>query len=366
VLHACIVEVFEALAPKRASGQSPDQVDRLAYHALRGEVWDKAVTYCQQALEVATALGDRALQGQASYNLGRIYENIGGFDQAAELMRRTMEAMDRETGTASPVLRLQSRAWLARILGHLGAFTEGRRYGKEALRLLLLHDRGQISIIVHGSLGILYLAQGDLEHAIQRFDQGLVLCRDSGNRDWLIGIMANLGHTYVLQGRLVEGHALLEEAISESLRMGARRGNSSQLALLSELCRLEGHGEEAWQHACEALDLARQLNERGHEALALHQLGVVQAHADPPDAAQAEAHLQQALALAEALGMRPLQAHCHRGLGTLYAVTGLWEQARVALSTAIEMYRAMDMTFWLPQAEAALVQARACDTTLAE
>jgi predicted ATPase len=55
----------------------------------------------------------------------------------------------------------------------------------------------------------------------------------------------------------------------------------------------------------------------------------------------------QALALAEELGMRPLQAHCHHSLGTLYRQTGRATLARTALSTAIEMYRAMDMTFWL-------------------
>jgi len=54
--------------------------------------------------------------------------------------------------------------------------------------------------------------------------------------------------------------------------------------------------------------------------------------------------------------MRPLQAHCHRGLGTLYAMTGQREQARAELSTAIDLYKAMDMTFWLPQAEAALTK----------
>ena len=32
------------------------------------------------------------------------------------------------------------------------------------------------------------------------------------------------------------------------------------------------------------------------------------------------------------------------------------EAARAELSTAIEMYRAMEMTFWLPQAEVALAQ----------
>ena len=54
--------------------------------------------------------------------------------------------------------------------------------------------------------------------------------------------------------------------------------------------------------------------------------------------------------------MRPLQAHCHRGLGTLYATIGQQEQARTALSTAVEMYRDMAMTFWLPETEAALTQ----------
>jgi tetratricopeptide (TPR) repeat protein len=131
---------------------------------------------------------------------------------------------------------------------------------------------------------------------------------------------------------------------------------SRLVAQLSEVCRLAGHGAEAWQHACQALDLARQQKVRGDEALALHQLGVVHAHADSPDVTQAEAHYQQALALAEELGMRPLVAHCHLGLGQLYGQTGQREWARVALTTAIDLYRAMDMTFWLPQAEAALAQ----------
>ena len=151
---------------------------------------------------------------------------------------------------------------------------------------------------------------------------------------------------------------MLEEAISESIRTGARLNRSRYVAWISEACRLAGSGEEACQHAHQALDLARQQKARGDEALALHQLGAVQAHAASPDATQAEAHYQQALTLAEALGMRPLQAHCHLGLGTLYATTGQREQARgTELAAAIELYHAMDMTFWLPQAEAVLAQA---------
>ena len=455
-LHARIVEALESLAPERAA----EQVDRLAHHAVRGEVWDKAVPYCQQAgtrardraafgeavahfeqalqalahlpedgdtrvlaldlrlalggvlnplgeherrlallgeaealaralgdrarlgrvlasmavvlrqtgdsdgaiaagqqaLALAAALGDSTLQGQASLPLGQAYYAIGDFGRAAELLRQNVEAAAQQSGTPRTDRQIQARAWLTRTLGALGAFAEGRRYGEEALRLATLEGRGQEPIVVHGCLGLLYLAQGDLEHAVRVLDQGLALCRASGNRIWLALIAAALGYAAALQGRLAEGRALLEEGISESIRTGVRFNHARWVAWLSEVCRLAGRGEEAGQHARQALDLARQYKERAAEALALHQLGAAQAHADPPDTTQAEAHYQQALALAEELGMRPLQSHCHLGLGTLYVKTGQREQARTELSTAIELYRDMDMTFWLPQAEVALTQ----------
>jgi tetratricopeptide (TPR) repeat protein len=102
--------------------------------------------------------------------------------------------------------------------------------------------------------------------------------------------------------------------------------------------------------------LAREHRERGNQAYALRLLGDIAAHRAPSDVEPAADYYHQALALAEELGMRPLQAHCHRSLGTLYAATGQREQARTELATAIEMYRAMDMTFWLPQTEAVLAQ----------
>jgi class 3 adenylate cyclase/tetratricopeptide (TPR) repeat protein len=456
VLHARIVEALEALTENPVT----EQVERLAHHAVQGEVWEKAVTYCQQAgarahdraafreavtafdqalqalahlpepsdtrglalelrlalarplrvlgeygrllallgeaeslaralddrarlghvlsamsrilrltgdydgamaagrqaLELAAALGDSALQVQASFHLGQAYCIIGDFGRAAELLRQNVEAADRESGRSSAEVGIESRAWLARALSELGAFAEGRRHGEEALRLATLEGRGETPISALARLGDLYLAQGDLEHAIRVFDQGLALCRASGSLNVLRPIAVGLGYAYALQGRLAEGRALLEEAISVAIRTGALQGHAYRVAWLSEVCRLAGHSDEAGQHARQALDLARRQKERGYEALALHQLGVVQAHADPPDAAQAEIHYQQALALANELGMRPLVAHCHLGLGRLYHQTGRRTEAHAALSIAIDLYRAMAMTFWLPQAEAALAQ----------
>jgi len=119
---------------------------------------------------------------------------------------------------------------------------------------------------------------------------------------------------------------------------------------------LVGRIEEATDLAERALTLAGELKARGYEANALRLLGEIHASRQPPQVAEAEGSYRQALALAKALGMRPLQAHCHRGLGTLYATIGQREQAHTALSTAIETYTSMAMTFWLPQAEAALAQ----------
>jgi predicted protein tyrosine phosphatase len=114
--------------------------------------------------------------------------------------------------------------------------------------------------------------------------------------------------------------------------------------------------EEPHRLAQRVLANARERHMQGLEVRALWLLGEIALHRDPPDVVSAEIHYQQALALAEALGMRPLVAHCHLGLSTLYATTGQRESACTALAAAIALYRAMDMTFWLPQAEAALAQ----------
>jgi tetratricopeptide (TPR) repeat protein len=114
--------------------------------------------------------------------------------------------------------------------------------------------------------------------------------------------------------------------------------------------------DEALAGAMRGLELCRRHAQQGEQAWALRLLGEIYAHRQPLETALAEATDREALALAEELGMRPLQAHCHWGLGTLYAATSQREQARAELSTAIEMYRVMDMTFWLLQTEAARAQ----------
>jgi tetratricopeptide (TPR) repeat protein len=174
---------------------------------------------------------------------------------------------------------------------------------------------------------------------------------------WFRETAAALGSAYACAGRVAEALPLLEQAERQGPTTGAMGGQSLRVGYVSEGYLLADRMQEAVQLARRALDLARAHKERGHEAWALRLLGEIAAHQDPPDIEPAAHHYRQALALADELGMCPLVAHCHLGLGTLYGKIDQPQQAHAELSSAIALYRAMDMTFWLSQAESALAQA---------
>jgi tetratricopeptide (TPR) repeat protein len=165
-----------------------------------------------------------------------------------------------------------------------------------------------------------------------------------------------LGAAYALGGRIADAVPLLTQTLEQTMST-AKAGFQALCSLtLGEAHLLASHLEEAQALTEGALALARAQQERSHQAYALRLLGDIAARREPLESALATAHYQQALALAKELGMRPLQAHCHRGLGRLYAQTGQRQQACAALATAMAMYHTMEMTFWLPQVEAVLVQ----------
>jgi tetratricopeptide (TPR) repeat protein len=167
---------------------------------------------------------------------------------------------------------------------------------------------------------------------------------------------AALGAAYTLSGRVADAVPLLTQALEQTIATEMVVYQAFCSLPLGEAQLLAGRLEEAHALAERTLTLAREHQERGHQAYALRLLGDIAARREPPQSDQAGDYYRQALALADELGMRPLQAHCYLGLGTLYAKLDQREQARAELSAAIALYRDMEMTFWLPQAEAALAQ----------
>jgi tetratricopeptide (TPR) repeat protein len=144
--------------------------------------------------------------------------------------------------------------------------------------------------------------------------------------------------------------ARLEEAVAAGKAMNSL--DPSTLVSLGQAYLSAERSEDASRCAREALAVCRQRATRNVEADALHLIGDIASRQEPPALEEATQHYREALALAGELGMRPLIAHCHLGLGKLSRRTGKREQAREHLTTATTMYREMEMRFWLEQAAA--------------
>ena len=168
---------------------------------------------------------------------------------------------------------------------------------------------------------------------------------------------AALGTAYTLSGRVADAVALLTQATEQTIATEMTGFQVLCSLPLGEAQMLAGHLAEAYALTEQMLTLARRYQERGHQAYALHLLGEIAVQREPSAHTSAEAYYRQAFTLAEELSMRPLMAHCHLSLGTLYSRMGQVDQARAELTAATASYRSMEMTFWLSRAEAALAQA---------
>jgi tetratricopeptide (TPR) repeat protein len=457
LLHGRIVTAIE----QRDADRLTEQVERLAHHALRGEVWDKAVAYCRQAgdkavarsahreavtcfeqalvalehlpegrerheqaidirfglrnalgqrlehgrvltylreaerlaqalgdqrrlgwvaaymtnefvltgdlqhavevgqraLALAGSLRDAALQVVTHLFLGRVYYGLGDYPQAIDLLRQNLVSLDGallwERFGLPGLLSVLSRDVLARCLAEVGAFTEGLAHGEEGLRIAEAVNHPPSLIAAYRSIGHVYLSKGVWHQAISWLERGREASRVWGLLRLFSLSSSTLGYAYVLAGRVSDALPLLEQSVAtEGTGLTMVRSH----VWLSEAYLRLGRLDEALAVALRGLEFRRTYAHQGEQAWALRLLGEIHAHRQPLEVEPTEAAYRQALALAEQLGMRPLQAHCHHGLGTLYAQTGQREQARTALSTAVEMYQSMAMTFWLPEVEAALAQ----------
>ena len=463
-LHVRIVEVLEALAGERvaevASGRSLDQVELLAHHALRGEVWDKALaycrqagdkavsssayreaagyfvqalealahlptdrttreqavdlrlqlcsaltpfarweqalahmheaetiaeelgdhrrlgrvyrsladtlrhipdhesalTYCQRAHAIATALGDVETQIWGHLTMGMVYHDLGNYRQGIACLQQMLSALQGRPPDQSShhVVHpaIQARVWMVNCLMQLGAFADGVAYGHDAGQMAEASGRPFDRLTVYARLGRLYVCQGTLPQAIPLLERAVALSQEANIPVFYRLAAAPLALAYALAGCAADALAVLGQR-----QMSEKTHHLYVDLACGEAFLRAGCMEEAHRLTQEVLTDASHVKERGWEAWALWLLGEIAIRYGPPDAVLVAAYYQQALALAEALGMRPLQAHCHHGLGRLYAQTSQRELARTALSAAIALYRAMEMTFWLSQAEAVLAQA---------
>jgi tetratricopeptide (TPR) repeat protein len=327
------------------------------HHLISGSHVTEVRTFAQRVEAIAETLGDVPLQVAAQYYSVFVCHTSGDYRGTERVCRGLTQLLQgnriRERFGLAVLPAMWSRAYWARALAERGVFDEGDAQGQEAVRIAEAVDH-QVSV-TFAYLGLAYVnsVRGELSQAARLLERALALCRDWNIRITTPVAMASLGHVYAWSGRVGEGVPLLQQALTAHESAGIAWLQTMSLVQLGEAYLLADQVEDTRACADRAVMLARERGEPGHEAWALHLLGEIASHPDRPDVPAAEAHYGAALALATQLGMRPLVAHCHLGLGKLYRRTGKREEAREHLTIATTMYREMGMAFWLEKAAAA-------------
>jgi class 3 adenylate cyclase len=326
-------------------------------HWLGGN-YPRANTAGRRAMAIAEILDDCTCRAGARLVLGQVYLALGDYAHAQDCFKQNIASLEGELrhdlmGMPGHPAVL-SRAWLGWSLAESGAFAAGQAYAEEALRMAEgANHRFSLAAACYGA-GVVLLYRGDYVQATHPLERGLSLCQSKDLSIWFPWIAACLGAAYAECGRVATALPLLEQAVERADHLGLMAYQARGLVWLGEAYCLAGRLAEALGCADRALTLARELQEPSSEGQALWLHAEIAAHRLPPEREAAEAAYRQAQVLAEAFGMRPLLARCHFGLGTVYRTLDQRQPAHRELSRAAELFRTMDMTFWLSRTEATL------------
>lgn len=306
----------------------------------------------QRALNLGSARGDFPLEVVANFFLGQGYFNVGDYVRASEHCQRNTKMLEGEhvfqrfglTGLPAVL----SRIWLAWSLAEQGDFVEAMVPMEQALSIA--EDAGQVYSVAAACLAIgqVQLVRGALAKATVALERSAELCKTAKLQVILTTTTALLGLARALQGHFRDALPEMEENEARAPEIRIFNTSTATIALGTVRLLAEKTGE-AKEFAVRAAESAAEHGFRGNQARISHLLGDIHAHPETADVKLAEQHYRQAMSLAEGLGMRPLVAQCHLGLGRLHRQTAHLEQAA-------EHFRAMDMPLWLQQAEMQLAE----------
>ena len=286
-----------------------------------------------------------------------MYFAQGNYRAAIERMRWVTGALkdapvNERFGRGSLMPSVGCRAWLALCLGHIGEYSEAIAWGGEGVRIAEAAAGPQERVWAYYCLGRVHLERGDANLAAPLLEQAVPLCGEGRFPVYAPRVMASLGAAYIMSGRPDAALPLLEQAAAEAQAIKLVYGHPEALIHTGEAHFAAGRLDEARRYAGQALDVANRQGARGDEARALFLLGEIAGHGEPSESEQALENYAAALVLAEELGMAPLQARCHLGLGGVYQRVGQDEEARRELTHAVAMLQAMQMRYWLQRGEA--------------
>ncbi|MGH7390143.1 MAG: ATP-binding protein [Candidatus Rokuibacteriota bacterium] len=322
------------------------------YHWYVGE-HARAYELAAGGLQSGAGLGDAALCASATYLMAVSHEARGSHREAVRLLRPLVAAAtggltSANYGSAS-ASAVFTTSHLARSLSELGDFAAARAAADEGMRIMAPLHHPFLTVHASCSVAIVALRQGRADDAIPLLE-GLREITRAGSA--LVVFPINewfLAYAYALVG-----HPDAAELLRRMERLTDEAGFTYYypfwLTLLGEGYLLAGEPGDALTRAERALELSRQRGERGHEGWGLRLIGDALSALRPRGGEKIAESYRAALAIAEALGMEPLRARCHLGLGRVAGRARRSAEAERHHGIARQLFETMAMTRWLDRA----------------
>jgi tetratricopeptide (TPR) repeat protein len=319
-LHARITEAIERLATERCA----EQAERLAHHALRGELWEKAVAYLRQA-------GLRAMARAANRDA------VAHLEQTLEALRHLPEI--RETTELTIDLRLDLRNALL-PLGDRARMSEHLHEAEVLARTL--GDRLRLARIATFMV-IQCMATGDYDEAVRFGEEALSIARTVGHRSIEVVATSYLGQTHAVRGEFSDAATLLERnvALEGDLRYERFGAPAIQSALsgawLADVLSQLGRFDEAIEHAEAAVQIAEAADHPFSLYFGLRDLGG--AHHRRGDLPRATRVLERCLDLCRTWQIVVGTSYVAATLSDAYALAGRTDEALPLVAGALEEFR---------------------------
>jgi tetratricopeptide (TPR) repeat protein len=316
---------------------------------------DRAIDASEQALVAAEPVGEAAAQVLAKLFAGRARHARGDYAQAVELMNWVISATDRDRGNFLGMANLPSvsaRAWLSWSLAERGEFRLALAHGDEAVYIAEAVDHVVSRIYAYMALGIVHLRKDSFDLAIQNLERAYQMAERADLRMARTTVAGYLGRAYTLTDQVTKAIEILNQAVEAAAGMELMVDQAMRLVHLGEAYLHIDQVKQATSFVHLALQNSRDYHQRGAGAWAQWLLGEI--HTRDDDLGAAEGHYRKAMALASELGMEPLLAHCHFGLGKGYSRGNKNEQSREHLLAAAGVYRTLEMSSWVREIEMTL------------
>jgi len=315
----------------------------------------QAIESGHRSLEIAEEIGDPVLMDNAQNYLLGIYYTLGDYKQAIDFGLGPARSSEEVVADGLGGGLLPAIPWfLPQSYAEIGRFAEALSIGKILMHRAEAagHPFAIVGICI--GLGFVHLRRGAAAQAVEFLERSIKLCRTYALDNWIPWTASCLGSAYALAGRQDEGIEFAQEAVQRGEELKLTRFQPLRVTLLANAHLLAGRYSDALGAARSSLELARRYRERGSEAWALYLNAASLAQFETEERKGVLDSYRAALHLALELGMRPLVAHCHVGIGRLYQRTDRDSGAKAEFSQATELYRQMDMQFYLEQSAVVL------------